>query len=533
LIGSAAVKRYGELASSSKAAAGSEILLARSVVHGREILPVLPVDEAAVKGQHHVRVTREGGRVTGAEAIGPAGTIKSSATYSYPAEGGWISTVKDSRGTLVETVTMSKDGIETRKARSGSPFVKGCSRLAWTFHPSGAPHQRTCQDASGKVIIDQEGCPITRDEVDARLLVTGRACLSAEGAPQVDSNGIYRTAYTHDDRGNAIRGTFLGAQAEPTPSWEGCLEVQITFDPAGNETERRCVGAAGATETTHGTKLAFVRREVDERGCELRQTRFDASGGAILFGGAAAVVMTRDEHCSETSRATVDPRGAPVAVPGDAAKNVFVLDAEGKVVERRCFDVKEQPMNCEGEATPMGSVRRFTHDDRGREISQKSFDAAGAPTDSSRGYPHETRTAYDERGLVTERSTFGPDGKPAPSLGTVARRAYAYDALGAQTSEASYGVDGQPVAGATLVHEIVTTYDERHQIKAILVRDVGGGHPPRVDLFYLGMSWPKTAVQLEVVREGTRAVQNLFYDAAAGNPIGTVDCRSLDTPCVR
>jgi hypothetical protein len=190
-------------------------------------------------------------------------------------------------------------------------------------------------------------------------------------------------------------------------------------------------------------------------------------------------------------------------------------------------------MNCEGEATLIGSVRRFAYDDRGREVSHEAFDAAGAPTDASRGYPHETRSVYDERGLIAERSTFGADGKPAPSLGTVARRTYGYDALGAQVSEASYGVDGQPVASATLVHEIVTTYDERHQIKAIVVRDVGGGHPPKVDLLYLGMTWPKTAVQLEVVREGTRAVQNLFYDASAGNPIATVDCSNLDTPCVR
>lgn len=520
-------------ASSAKAPAPSqEIVLARGVLNGREILAVLPVDQAAVKGQHHQRITRASGKVTMIEAIDPSGGVRMTETVTYPVAGGWDKTVKNSRGVLVETVHMTQDGIETHVNRAGSPFTNGCARLAWKFDEKGHPVERTCQNVSGHTIIDAKGCQIVRQELDDRHLVKSAGCFSYDGKPLSDSDGIHLSRATHDERGNTTESAFFDDKGLGVANFEGCMRVRVEYDGAGNKVELRCIGSTGLTSTLRGSKMAYVRNEYDERGCPTKLEQHDADGAPATTVGIANVVSLRDEHCGETSRATTDPKGNIVAPPNYPAKIDKTFDSEGNAIEQRCFDAKSQPVHCEGEKGSSGSVLRFEYDDKGREISSKAFDATGKPTPRARNYPHEQKKTYDERGLVLDTRYFNEKGEPATALGTIAKRAYRYDALGAEISQAGFGIDGAAVVDATLTHEIRTSYNERHQIGGIEVRDAAGGHPVRVSLHYAGMTWPASAVRLEVVREDVRTVENKFFDKS-GRELSKVDCRSLDAVCIR
>ncbi|NUP06339.1 MAG: protein kinase [Polyangiaceae bacterium] len=510
----------------------TETVLARRVLSAREIIPVLVAGEDVLKSTNHFRLTKEGGRITKIETVDPAGTVRATETIAYPEAGGWSKTVRDGRGVLVETIQMSKAGIETHLNRAGSPFINGCERFAWKFSEAGDPIERTCQTQSGHTIIDAKGCQVIRQEFDAQHLPTSAACFSYDGRPLIDSDGIHIAKNTFDDRGNATESAFFDDKGAGRANMEGCMRVRVEYDAAGNKSELRCIGPTGLTAALRGTKMAYVRNTYDAHGCQTRLEQFDVDGAYATTMGIVGVDTARDEQCGELSRATIDAKGGLVAPIGAPAKIEKTLNAEGLVVEQRCFNAQQLPAHCEGESSPYGSVLRSAYDDKGREISLKAFDANGKATNKARNYPHEAQKTYDERGLLVEIRYLDTEGKPATALEKIAKRVIRHDALGAEISQAGFGIDGAPVVDSTQTHEIRTSYDERHQIARIQVKDATGGPPARVDLVYYGMTWPRTAVRLDVVREDGQVVENKFFDKTE-KEIAKVDCRNIETMCVR
>ena len=82
--------------------------------------------------------------------------------------------------------------------------------------------------------------------------------------------------------------------------------------------------------------------------------------------------------------------------------------------------------------------------------------------------PSTARTAaprsevrYDERGNEVEGVFYGPDGEPAESGDSRARRTRTYDALGNLVEEAYFGKDGRPTARSDGIARLEQEYDER------------------------------------------------------------------------
>jgi len=491
----------------------------------REIMATVETTEAEAKGKVHSRLTIENGKVTKAERLDPAGTVRDTKTVQYASDGSWQLTANDPWGDLVATTRLSKDGIWTRVSRSGSPLTNGCARFAMKFSPAGDELQRTCQDANGHVIIDVNGCQILAFEVNENHQTITQRCLLEGGKPIPDSEGVHLSRFSYDAKGRVTEKSTFGVDGSSVNESRGCARMRSEYDDAGNGNRERCFGTSGLPIAFRGSPVGAFKRTFDEHGCEVRTEYVDVDGRQVLNGQFWATVLTRNSKCSLLSSQTVDANGNLV---GLIARFEQVHDEKGNITQKSCFDAKKLPISCDGQPGQDGAVMRYQYDERGRQVSSKSFDGSGAATKSGSGYPHENRSQYDEAGLVVESRYFDADGKPAAALGNVARRALRYDALGSEISTKSYGIDDAPVVPATGVHEIRRAYDDKHRLARIELRAVDGSYAAKPSIIITGVSWPDRAVRMEIVRADL-AVKNQFFDKD-DKEVASVDC-SGGKPC--
>ncbi|NUP13374.1 MAG: hypothetical protein HOW73_45630 [Polyangiaceae bacterium] len=512
-----------------------ETILARGMVEGLDIAPVLVTDPAAVKGQHHLRLTRDHGRITLVEEVAPSGAVRSKRIVRALEGAGWEMHVEDSRGTFVETVTLGKGGVQTRIDRQGSPFVSGCPRLVFEHDAAGNPVERTCQDAAGRTMVDLDGCEVVRSTYDEQRRLVASGCFARGGEARRDAENVHRYDYQVDERGLTIRTSFFDEAGRETTNADGCTRMSFAYDASGDKVAETCLDRDDNPRSVRGSSKVTDRFTYDENGCLLKSEPVSASGAVVISENTHVLLYGRDAHCGETSVAHVDATGKLVPVPFAPSRILRVLDRNGDVIEKRCFDAADAPAECQWaveRAPQKGSVLRYVYDDRGREISCKAFDAQGNPTDILYdNYPHEERTRYDDRGLVVEESYFDADGAPTLA-GDVARYIYRYDEAGARISFAGFGLDGAPADDGTEVHALLTTYDERHQRSAVEIRDTEGGYPSDQNLRYEDVSWPNGAARVLLEREAGYVVANRFVDPM-GKTVRTRDCRDRDIACIR
>ncbi len=510
-----------------------ETVLAWGAYMGREAYVMGPVAEADAKGKHHVKVLKEGGKIVRVESVDPAGTVQATHVLTPLKGGGYKRIVSDGRGTLLETVEISKDGHETHLSRSGSPFIDGCARFAITFDKKGNAVERLCQDDRGHVIIDARGCPKVAREFDDRHRETSYRCQQEDGKAVSDSTGIHMRKSSYDALDRLTEVSFHDESGALLADSNGCTKNRFEYDAVGNKVTELCVGQTGMPIAIAGTALAGYARSYDAHGCVTKETFIDTAQRPVMFAGYAATSFARDQHCGEIWRDTLDLAGVLVAAGNSPARIESVLDGQGQLTEQRCLDAKRSAINCFGEtASPkMGSILRFGYDEQGRVLWEKAFEPGNKPTAQRRDYPHAMLHKYDARGLLVETQYQGTGGEPAAALGNVARRVYQYDVLGAQTSFFNFGVDGAPVVDASGAHEVRRSYDDKHRLATIELRDPGGALSGKTNIRFGNVSWPDNASRLVIERDGTN-VKNRFTDKN-GKELRLVDCKSAETPCMR
>jgi serine/threonine protein kinase len=520
-------------ASASADAGESEIVYSVEYVEGRDHIVPVRLSKADVEGKLHFALTLRGDKVVAFDKVAPSGKVLESAAVKYQPDGGWVRTKTNARQVVVETVTQTKDGLQTNVNRFGYPFSLGCARSQLVFDGKGNVQKRLCQDAEGHVIIDKQGCQVIVAKSNERGQFVEFLCQLEDGTPIKDANGVYARRFTYDDKGRVTESSFYSTDGTSTSDSSGCARNRTTYDAAWNVLEQQCIGPSGMTIPFANSTVVAIRRKSDANGCLVEETFVDQAGGRAAIGPVGGRVFGRDERCEELSIGLVDVTGKLVSAPGQVTLLERQYDGEGNNVRTKCLDAARKPMNCQadGGSGEQGTMLAFTYDDKGRTISEKAFDAAGKPTITQRNYPHESRNVYNDLGQIVETRYFDAEGRPATVLGKVSLRRYRYDPLGAEISNASFGTDEQPVDATTGLHEIRRSYDDRHRLASVELRDSSGGPPKKVDLILGGVNWPNRAVRLAVVRSGTTIV-NEFFDAK-GASLSKLDCSVPTTPCER
>jgi serine/threonine protein kinase len=523
-----------EVEAAVSAEAKPETILAWSVMAGQDYYPLGALSEADVKGKAHYRVLKDGSKISRLERIDPSGLVQETHVITYPKEGGNKRVVTDGRATELETVVLTKDGHEKHLSRAGSPFIQGCAQLALTFDKNGDTVTRMCQDDHGHVIIDATGCQQVKYEYTTPHLFSGMRCLQEDGQPVLDSYGVHLRKFIYDARGSVTERSFHGIDGNSIADSAGCVRNRFEYDSAGNAAFEVCIGATGLPATFPGSNVAGYQRQYDDHGCVTKEMYIDVERRLAAIGKMSGSLFGRDKFCGELSRDVVDPAGVLVSLGTGPARWDSLLDGQGQVLEQRCFDTAKVPYNCNSDAASKqdGSVVKNAYDDKGRVTSTKAFDAKGTPTRQQSSYPHENTTKYDERGLPVEIRYFGVDGKPAAALNNVAKRVFQYDTLGAQTSFKNFGVDDAPVIDATGAHEVRRTYDDKHRLATIELRDQNGGFPVKSGIKFGDVTWPNNATKLVIVRDGAN-IKNRFLDKD-DRELKLVDCtKSLAVACER
>ncbi len=519
---------------SADAGPGLQTIHAAGVEWSVDYFPIGVMSAADAEGRWHLRVHLEGGRVTRYEHVGPSGQVHKTSGIVYDADGGSTRRVVNGYGVEVETIRLTKEGRESRIARSGNPLSEGCAQFIYTLDAHGDSVGRACVDGEGHPNVDANGCVRLGLTFDPPHVLVARRCLDERGEPALDTDGVHLSRYTRDARTQLTSERYFDRKEGATLSVHGCAARQFDYDAAGNLSNVTCLGADGSPASYPNSTVVGERRVFDANGCMLAFHYVDTRGARASFGKWSGSVFTRDLFCSETSRETRDASDAIVsAFAKESARWQYVLDAQGQLTEQRCFDAKGKPWSCH-QVTKIGgggSVLRFAYDDRGRLVSTKAFDAAGRPARRLAAYPHETVYRHDDRGLVVEAEHRDAAGKPSPALGNVARVTYAFNAQGAETSQKQFDKDGAPVNGTTGAHELRRRYDESRRLEAIELRDAKGELVGRSDLIFNGVRWPNNAAELRIVRDGA-TTKNRFLDRS-GNELKEVDCTSTAVRCER
>jgi serine/threonine protein kinase len=509
----------------------SEVSYAFEVLPGRDLYVPVPISETEVKGKTHYRLTRIEDQIVQVDKVGPAGNVLESSAIKRQADGGWTRTKTNGRQVIIETVKQTAAGIETHENRYGYPFEQGCARWQLTFTKAGDIEKRICQDQGGHVIIDSSGCQVLAFTSNEQHQLVDAKCQQEDGTPVMDASGVYTRKFAFDDKGRLSEIAYYSIGGSAVTNVNGCARNRFTYDNASNILEQQCIGPTGMITTFANSAVAATRRSYDANGCVLEEMNVDSSGRPIQYGDAAGRRFGRNQYCEEISSAVVDVQGRLAGAADSVVSIEQEFDGEGNAITQRCFNKQKKPFNCAGLAASKedGSLLRFTFDDKGRNLVEKAFNAAGQPTIAQLNYQHEARKTYNEYGQVVEVRHFDVEGKPAPVLGNVAVRRIRYDALGSEVSNASFGVNDEPVADRTLVHEIRRSYDELHRLSTVELRDERGELVKKNSLLLGRMTWPTRAAQLVVERQGSQ-VWNRFLDAT-GKEISALDCSKPTTIC--
>ena len=168
-------------------------------------------------------------------------------------------------------------------------------------------------------------------------------------------------------------------------------------------------------------------------------------------------------------------------------------------------------------------------DEAGHRLLLEAFDQERNPTRLKRGYPHQIRHRFDDRGLNLESTYEDESGKVALALGGAASERDTYDSLGAVVETSYFGTQGEPVTATVMgIHGLVRVRDDHHRLTRIDAIDVDGGLAVKTHFSFDGVNWPIGAARLVVLHNGGK-LQNRFSNAQ-GVVLATVDC-SESTLC--
>ncbi len=262
-----------------------------------------------------------------------------------------------------------------------------------------------------------------------------------QGALITGPEGWARRVFSYDEEGHLTREECLGIDGEPVLSTRGYCARAFEYRN-GTAVYEAYLDEDGAYILPRGVPCAVTVREVDGEGRVLRESYFDVAGRACLHPekGFACAVYDRDPHGNPTREAWFDQDLEPMEING-------------------CHQV----------------IRVF--DEQSRLMREQYYALDGQ---SPEGGPAAREWRYDQRGLITEESFYGPDGNLTPCAEGYALALYDHDGAGREVSRRYLGPTGEP-ARVDGCHQIITAYDDMGRKASETFLDENGNGTVRGD----------------------------------------------------
>ncbi len=321
--------------------------------------------------------------------------------------------------------------------------------------------------------------------------VSSASMLNEKGEPYNCRTGWATEIYEYDKYGRITQGKYENADRNPARNAEGyaCFDIQYEgFSPTSqryyDENMQPCNNKDGASEYIY---------QFDGRGLLKSQKFYGPDGDAAsVYGGVYEAREEYNEKGLQIKQSFFDAAGGAVnsSVYGYAAIE-WLYDGKNRVIEERYFDSDGKPY-CQKDSG--AHIIKLGYDDNGYVSVEKHFDAQGNPIVTKWGY-FGTEISRDSEGNILRVEYFGTDGKPCIGTGNYAVAEYEYDAYGNRKSvrffdtghnpcRNEYGVhgwdykyedgklvsgscvdiDGKPGVGKDFCHEIRYEYDEKGNV---------------------------------------------------------------------
>ena len=273
---------------------------------------------------------------------------------------------------------------------------------------------------------------------DAGGQVASQVYFGPDGQPSPHRDGHFGLDYFYDSHGKLARQVPRGPGGEIIDV--AGKHYTIRRDALGREVERRYLGPGEEPETFEG--YASYTSEYNEFGKVSLYRSFDITG-LPLPSGLAQEEIHYDAWGRRSATFYRDAAGALAPGPEGAPIEEYERDARGHVIQYRYLGSDRRLVAGE----EGWSIQRRSVDPFGRVTRVQYFDAGAAPMALASGL-HGWRQTYDEAGNVVEYVSLGTDLEAVVEAGdgNVAIYRYAYDERGLMTRESYFGPSGEPAA---------------------------------------------------------------------------------------
>jgi serine/threonine-protein kinase len=430
---------------------------------------------------------------------------------------------------------------ETYLGADGKPMADaaGLATIVRVAGPDAVEAEVHNLDLEGKPIL-VDGVAVTREEYTADLGPLRDSFFDAKGAKTAKlGDGVHRVQFARDLAARKQRITFLD-ENEKIRQRKGDTfgTVEITTDGRGREIERTFLDVAGnpvvSVESGSATTVmvwsdrddvveyrqldgarrlmpsvwGYARRAdfYDERGNRLEERHYDVDGNiAPWLRGSGVGKFAYDDRGMRIGVAFFDGDGRPALHSNGFSSVRTKFDRLRNEIEFSAFDRDGKPtLWNEGY-----SVERSRFDDDDNRVETVTLDASGAPTVSG-GYA-KTRVAYDERGLVTQRSYFDTNDNPMLTSEGVASVRYVLDRSGDVIEFSCFGKRGEPTTHAGGYAKKKHGYDLHRRLTETTLFDASGAPAPGTD------GW---AIERLSYDDRGLVIRESHFDAA-GRPVVT------------
>lgn len=269
------------------------------------------------------------------------------------------------------------------------PNSNGVSAYEYTYDGAGNMTSMASFDAAGQPCAETDGCGLIRYSYENGNRVSTKV-FGPDGEP-ISIDGHHETLVEYDDRGNAVRNTYLDEQGRLTQ--DGVAVIELTVDSYGNELERRYYDAQGEP-IQEQAGLAYWKREqeYDERGNCVRVTYTSLTGE--YADGYATALTEFDEYGNLVRQSFLDEDGAPCTDDDGASVIMNTYDEKNQLIRQEYLNMDGQPGNDYG----ISAIER-QYDERGR-LTRDVYYRPDAGTETME---YQIVYTYDEYGEIVSR----------------------------------------------------------------------------------------------------------------------------------
>jgi serine/threonine-protein kinase len=419
---------------------------------------VRSIDAAIAKRRMwSARVTEIGGRVTLVEWLSFTGHPEGTRETVVRDDAGAVREIvfADRRGVTIERQRWSEaghrvdlvedDGVTPRHAEADSHATtilrefdaRGYVARERYVGVTGRPRART--DTAG---WGYQTPVFGRDAVfDAQGRRVRRTILAADGRPGAGTDGVASWKETDEPRSHDTY--FLDVEGNPATSY-GTWHRRDTRDDAFEEESHCFFGPRDEALPDLGTGYQCQRAHFDAAARTMVYSFRDTHDRPSLWshGYNAAARWTFDDLGRIAICEPLDKNGnvATFFLPTESFGRLeYAFDALDERVEQRNVDAKGTPRF----STGLGGARQtYVHDDKGRVVETRTFDESGRPGSIQGGAVR--KNVWDERGVLLAEEDYDAQGRRALRPSGAWALVRKYDRLRNKVEETALGLDGQP-----------------------------------------------------------------------------------------